>query len=69
MTNAPKKSMSLQALKRKFTAADLVAGRTYRMVAAFDDYDGIAHPAAECWRCLAGVTRPEQKHCRYREPA
>jgi hypothetical protein len=28
---------------RKFTAADLLPGRTYRVVAAFEDYDGRIH--------------------------
>ena len=36
--------------KRKFTAADLVAGQNYRVIAAFNDYDGINHPADETWR-------------------
>ena len=38
--------------ERKFTAADLVAGRIYRVVVAFEDYDGILHPVGECWRFL-----------------
>jgi len=36
--------------KRKFTAADLVYGRTYTVVKMFMDYDGILHPAGERWR-------------------
>ena len=36
--------------RRKFTAADLVYGRTYTVVKMFMDYDGILHPAGERWR-------------------
>jgi hypothetical protein len=36
--------------KRKFTASDLVPGKTYRVISAFKDYDGIIHPIGEYWR-------------------
>jgi len=36
--------------KRKFTAADLVYGRTYTVVKVFMDYDGIIHSIGERWR-------------------
>ena len=36
--------------RRKFTAADLVYGRTYTVVKMFMDYDGILHPTGERWR-------------------
>lgn len=36
--------------KRKFSAAELVPGRTYTVIEAFQDYDGIIHPAGERWR-------------------
>ena len=36
--------------KRKFTAADLVPGISYRVVSAFQDFDGTIHGAGECWR-------------------
>ena len=36
--------------KRKFTAADLVSGRTYTIVKMFIDYDGIIHSIGERWR-------------------
>jgi Domain of unknown function (DUF3601) len=36
--------------KRKFTAADLVSGRTYRVIKTFTDYDGTVHPVDESWR-------------------
>jgi len=36
--------------KRKFTAADLVSGRTYTIVKMFIDYDGIIHSTGERWR-------------------
>ena len=38
--------------KRKYTAADLVPGRIYHVIAAFEDYDGILHPVGERWRFL-----------------
>ena len=37
-------------MKRKFTAADLVYGRTYTVVKMFMDYDGITHAIGERWR-------------------
>ena len=43
-----KRTMSLS--KRKFTASDLVPGKTYRIISAFKDYDGIVHPVGEYWR-------------------
>ena len=39
--------------QRKFTAADLVPGRIYRVVAAFEDHDGINHAIGESWRFLS----------------
>ena len=36
----------------KFTAADLIPGRTYRVIAGFKDYDGIIHSAGETWKFL-----------------
>jgi hypothetical protein len=38
--------------QRKFTAADLIPGQTYRVVAGFKDYDGIIHSAGETWKFL-----------------
>jgi hypothetical protein len=38
--------------KRKFTAMDLVPGRTYRVVVAFEDYDRQVHQVGESWRFL-----------------
>jgi Domain of unknown function (DUF3601) len=35
---------------RQFTAADLVPGRTYRVIRIFIDYDGTVHPIDESWR-------------------
>lgn len=37
---------------RKFTAADLTPGQTYRVITAFEDYDRIIHPIGERWRFL-----------------
>jgi hypothetical protein len=39
--------------KRKFTAADLTPGRTYRVVTTFKDYDGIIHAVGERWRFVS----------------
>jgi hypothetical protein len=36
--------------RRKFTAVDLIPGTTYRVIAAFEDYDGSIHPVGELWR-------------------
>ena len=36
--------------KRKFTAAELVPGQTYRVIKTFTDYDGSVHPVGESWR-------------------
>ena len=35
--------------QRKFTAVDLVPGKTYRVVKPFVDYDGFTHPVGEQW--------------------
>jgi hypothetical protein len=35
---------------RKFSAAELVPGRVYRVVKAFKDYGNIPHPVGEIWR-------------------
>ncbi len=42
----------MPASKPKFTASELLPGKTYRVVAAFKDYDGIIHPIGESWRLL-----------------
>jgi Domain of unknown function (DUF3601) len=44
--------MSFQTPKTTFTAMDLTPGKKYRVVAAFIDYDGIAHSIGESWRFL-----------------
>ena len=36
--------------KRKLTAADLTPGKTYHVIAGFEDYDGMIHPVGERWR-------------------
>jgi hypothetical protein len=36
--------------RRKFTASDLVPGKSYRVISAFKDYDGIIHSVGEYWR-------------------
>jgi hypothetical protein len=35
---------------RKFTAAGLVPGKTYRVIKEFRDYVNIPHPVGEVWR-------------------
>ena len=40
----------MSLFKRKFTAADLVSGQTYRVIKTFTDYDGTVHPVGESWR-------------------
>ncbi len=34
----------------KFTASDLLPGRTYQVIASFKDYSGTTHPVGESWR-------------------
>ncbi len=36
--------------QRKFTASELIPGKTYRVTTAFEDYDGIIHSVGESWR-------------------
>ncbi len=38
--------------QRKFTAADLIPGQTYRVITGFKDYDGVIHSAGETWKFL-----------------
>ncbi len=38
--------------KQKYTAANLVVGKVYRVVAAFQDYDGKTHEVGESWRFI-----------------
>jgi hypothetical protein len=40
------------ATQRKFTATDLIPGKTYRVIAGFRDYDGVVHSSAETWKFL-----------------
>jgi hypothetical protein len=37
-------------LPKKFTAADLIPGQTYRVVKTFMDFDHITHSVGETWR-------------------
>lgn len=43
---------SMPSPQRKFTAAELVPGQTYRVRKAFTDYDGIVHRLGETWRFI-----------------
>ena len=36
--------------QRKFTAADLITGKSYKVTKTFKDYDGITHAVGESWR-------------------
>ena len=36
--------------QRKFTASELILGKTYHVTTAFEDYDGIIHSVGESWR-------------------
>ena len=36
--------------QRKFTAADLIKGKSYKVIKTFEDYDGITHAVGESWR-------------------
>jgi hypothetical protein len=40
----------MRSSNRKFTAAELVPGTTYRVVKAFKDYGDNPHPVGEVWR-------------------
>lgn len=38
---------------RRFAGSELIAGRTYRVTTAFDDFDGVTHPVGETWRFVS----------------
>ena len=42
--------MSSQGPKRKFSAVEMIEGKTYRVIADFKDYDGLSHNVGESWR-------------------
>lgn len=44
--------MTSQTPRPGFTASDLTPGKTYRVVTAFADYDGLPHAVGESWRFL-----------------
>jgi hypothetical protein len=39
--------------RRKFAGSELIAGKTYRVSRAFNDYDGLPHTVGEQWRYVA----------------
>lgn len=43
----------MSSSRRKFTAAELIPGQTYRVLQAFTDYDGVTHPVGEIWRFVS----------------
>jgi hypothetical protein len=45
---------------RKYTAADLIPGKTYRVVNAFRDYDGRSHDVGETWRFVRQSFLPHE---------
>jgi len=38
---------------RKFAGSELIAGKTYRVIQEFVDYDGHAHAVGETWRFVS----------------
>jgi len=44
--------MSTNESKRKFSAVELIQGKTYHVTADFVDYDGLPHRAGEIWRFI-----------------
>jgi len=38
--------------KRKYTAAELIPGQTYRVIKAFKDFDQVTHSIGETWRFI-----------------
>jgi hypothetical protein len=44
--------MSANEPKRTFNATKLTPGKTYRVIAAFTDYDGQIHKIGESWRFI-----------------
>jgi hypothetical protein len=46
--------------KRKFSAADLVPGKTYHVIKPFTDYDGTVHPVGESWRFVKKGFSPHE---------
>ena len=39
--------------KRKFAGSELIVGKTYRVIRAFEDYDGLPHSVGETWRFVS----------------
>ena len=46
--------------QRKFTAADLITGKSYRVTKTFKDYDGITHAVGESWRFVGKDFLPHE---------
>ena len=44
------KKANMTPSQRKFTAADLITGKNYKVTKTFKDYDGITHAVGESWR-------------------
>ena len=45
--------MSSETPKRKFAGSELIAGKTYRVITTFEDYDGLPHSVGETWRFVS----------------
>jgi hypothetical protein len=41
--------MSAEKPRRKFAGSELIAGKTYRVIKTFVDYDDISHDVGESW--------------------
>jgi len=45
--------MSPEVPKRKFAGSELIAGKTYRVLREFTDYDGLPHAMGETWSFIS----------------
>ena len=45
--------MSSETPKRKYVGSELIPGKTYRVIMAFEDYDGLLHAVGEKWRFVS----------------
>lgn len=45
--------MSSDLPNHKFAASELTVGKTYRVITAFEDYDGLPHSVGEVWRFVS----------------
>jgi hypothetical protein len=50
--------MSPNSSKRKFAGSELIVGKMYRVITAFEDYDGLPHSVGETWRFVSHTFLP-----------